>query len=403
MKITSRFCVALVTVIFFFTVAGSLAVGLSIDNIRRTNNDAIACIITTVREKYPEITDDEIITLLNSTDFSVKTNFFLKSYGIRENDFYLMADREHFLKTIAVAGALFMSFGAAVLIFFWAYVRYKTKQEKKLTDYLVMLNSGDYRVLNVQLTEDKNSVLSSEIYKTTVMLREKSEQTRQEKLALKDSLSDISHQLKTPLTSMLIMIDNIIENEEMPPQLRNEFLNDIRQSVDHISFLTRSLLTLSKLDADTIEFHAEKVQLKALAAHCFANVDAIARDKGVTLRQDCEDVSLECDEKWVSEALTNIIKNCVEHTQKGGIVTMKGVNDSLLTKITISDNGCGIEKNDLPHIFERFYKGKNADENSIGIGLALSKSIIEKCGGDIKVFSEPDVGTTFVIKFFKMK
>ena len=266
-----------------------------------------------------------------------------------------------------------------------------------------MLNSGDYRVLNVQLTEDKNSVLSSEIYKTTVMLREKSEQTRQEKLALKDSLSDISHQLKTPLTSMLIMIDNIIENEEMPPQLRNEFLNDIRQSVDHISFLTRSLLTLSKLDADTIEFHAEKVQLKALAAHCFANVDAIARDKGVTLRQDCEDVSLECDEKWVSEALTNIIKNCVEHTQKGGIVTMKGVNDSLLTKITISDNGCGIEKNDLPHIFERFYKGKNADENSIGIGLALSKSIIEKCGGDIKVFSEPDVGTTFVIKFFKMK
>ena len=123
----------------------------------------------------------------------------------------------------------------------------------------------------------------------------------------------------------------------------------------------------------------------------------------MTLRQDCEDVSLECDEKWVSEALTNIIKNCVEHTQKGGIVTMKGVNDSLLTKITISDNGCGIEKNDLPHIFERFYKGKNADENSIGIGLALSKSIIEKCGGDIKVFSEPDVGTTFVIKFFKMK
>ena len=82
---------------------------------------------------------------------------------------------------------------------------------------------------------------------------------------------------------------------------------------------------------------------------------------------------------------------------------MKGVNDSLLTKITISDNGCGIEKNDLPHIFERFYKGKNADENSVGIGLALSKSIIEKCGGDIKVFSEPDVGTTFVIKFFKMK
>ena len=175
MKITSRFCVALVTVIFFFTVAGSLAVGLSIDNIRRTNNDAIACIITTVREKYPEITDNEIITLLNSTDFSVKTNFFLKSYGIRENDFYLMADREHFLKTIAVAGGLFMSFGAAVLIFFWAYVLYKTKQEKKLTDYLVMLNSGDYRVLNVQLTEDKNSVLSSEIYKTTVMLREKSE------------------------------------------------------------------------------------------------------------------------------------------------------------------------------------------------------------------------------------
>ena len=262
------------------------------------------------------------------------------------------------------------------------------------------INSGNYRLNFEDMKEDQISVLSSEIYKTTVMLREQSERSVTEKQKLKDSLSDISHQLKTPLTSIMIMLDGILEGD-MPEELKREFLGDIRNSITHLTFLTQSMLTLSKLDANTITFHEEKVRLSDIINISISNTSAIAQDQGVEVKGECPDITIECDMKWVCEAVTNIVKNCIEHTKKGGSVTLMAEENPLFIKLTIEDTGCGITKKDLPHIFERFYKGSNSSDTSVGIGLALSKSIIEKCGGYISVQSTEGKGSKFTIKFFK--
>ena len=403
MKTVSRYIVVLVVISLFFTLLTAGAVAWGLWRVNQTDREAIASVIAVVKEKYPQITDKEIIEILNGKAENRQIADITESYGIKAGDVYVLSNRQNYWNTILLDGAAALLFAAAVLVFFLIYVHRKNRQELKLTQYLSDINNGNYSLPTQVLSEDKHSLLYSEVYKTTVMLREKSEQSARDKADLKDSLSDISHQLKTPLTSMLIMIDNILE-EDMPEELRREFLCDIRSSVNHVSFLTKSLLTLSMLDADTITFHQESVSIKLLFAHCTGNVNAIAQEKGVILTQTCqEDIQLVCDERWISEALTNIIKNCIEHTPKGGSVTLTAEDNSLYTKITIADTGCGIDKDDLPHIFERFYRGKNADENSVGIGLAMSKSIIEKCGGYIRVISEQGKGTTFIIKFFKVR
>ena len=246
--------------------------------------------------------------------------------------------------------------------------------------------------------------MKNEIYKTTVMLKEQSFDSIKEKEKLKDSLSDISHQLKTPLTSAMVLTDNMLEDEDMPFEIRRDFLNDIKQSVNNMSFLVQSILTLSKLDANTIVFKPEKAYLAEIFKQCLSSVNVLSEIKQVEVQANCDDnCVLICDAKWIAEALTNIIKNCIEHTSEGGFVNISADQNGFCTKITITDNGSGITKKDLPHIFERFYKGYNSDKNSIGIGLALANTIIEKSGGYINVDSEEGKGTTFNIRFFETR
>lgn len=402
MKTTVKFCVLLAVLCLTFTLVCVAVVRMGLEDVKQADYQAIASIVAAVKEKYPSVSDREIAEILNGSDsVSAETREMLYRYGITPQETAVQDNQQHHLRMILMVGAAGLLFSIAMLAFFWAFVRYKVKQERRLTHYLSRINSGIYELPQEKLTEDSSAVLSDEIYKTTVMLKEQSERSRQDKLALKDSLSDISHQLKTPLTSMLIMLDNILEGD-VPPELRDEFLNDIRDSVHHISFLTYSLLKLSKLDANSIEFDLQPVRMQELFALSVGRTGAIAERRGVTLEKQCEEITFRCDKRWLSEALTNIVKNCVEHTPSGGRVLLSAEDTPLYTKIVVQDNGSGIDKKDLPHIFERFYKGKGADENSIGIGLSMSKSIIEKCGGYIKVLSEPGKGSTFIIKFFKL-
>lgn len=164
-------------------------------------------------------------------------------------------------------------------------------------------------------------------------------------------------------------------------------------------FLVQSLLKLSKLDAEAVKFRYEQVEVKSIVDECIKNTAVMAEILGVRLETDCNDIILNCDRKWLCEAITNIIKNCIEHSHNGNI-KITAEQNKLYTKISIKDNGSGIDKEDLPHIFERFYKGKNSSDDSVGIGLALAKSIIEKQGGYISVSSELNKGSEFVIKFF---
>lgn len=186
-------------------------------------------------------------------------------------------------------------------------------------------------------------------------------------------LSDISHQIKTPLTSITIMAD-LLREPDLPEEKRMEFAGKIDQQVNRMTWLVRNLLTLSQLEADMLKLKKEDVEVRKLVQRAAEPLRLMADVKNVEISLDMdEDIHLICDEHWTVEAISNIIKNCLEHTPEGGRVTIRVEENNFSVNIYIRDNGEGIEKEDIAHIFERFYKGKNASENSVGIGLALSR------------------------------
>ena len=234
------------------------------------------------------------------------------------------------------------------------------------------------------------------------MLRESAENSEKEKTNLSNSLADISHQLKTPLTSIRIMLDNIEENPNMDEKTRNEFIEEISRQIDWISSLVISLLKLAKFDAGAIIMQDTQINVKKLIDNVINNLAIMIDIKNIKIEEKIdEDVILRADYNWQLEALTNIIKNCIEHSKEDSKIKIEVENNSIFVKIKITDEGEGIAKEDLSHIFERFYKSKQASENSIGIGLPLAKTIIEKENGYIKIDSELGKGTTFEIKYLK--
>ena len=219
-----------------------------------------------------------------------------------------------------------------------------------------------------------------------------------DKTYLADSLADISHQLKTPLTSMMVMTDLIKENGQ--PEKRDEFLSIIEGQLDKMKWLITNLLKLSRLDAGTVEFKTEPFSIKNAVEQSLNPFLVTLELKQIELLNNAEDFTVTGDEGWTVEAIENIIKNCIEHTDKNGRLTISSKGTNLYTSLIITDSGCGIEPEDLPHIFERFYQGKNAHCESVGIGLALAKTIFEKERATITVNSEIGVGSEFEIRFY---
>ena len=233
------------------------------------------------------------------------------------------------------------------------------------------------------------------------MLREVAENESLDKLKLKDSLSDISHQLKTPLTSINIMLDNILDDPDMNNTTKTKFLQNIKREITNISSLVEEILKLSKFDANVIKFEKRNVFLREIVKKAITNVEMLAELKNVKINIiTVVDDTLSCDLKWQVEAITNILKNCIEHSKKNSKIDVYINSNKIYKSIVIKDNGEGIDKHDLPHIFERFYKGKNSSKDSVGIGLALSKTIIEKDKGSIIVDSQKDATTIFTIKYY---
>ena len=376
---------------------------LSLNRMRDNNNQAVIQLISNIRAHDNEITDVEIMQILNANANTLDTEKMLYSFGISKTDWTVKISQTDSMTVIALSSVACLICGLSCLAFFARYRRHQLNKLNKLTNYLAKINRGDYDLALDNNSESDNSKLQNEIYKTTVTLRESAQRSAQSKEELKNALSDISHQLKTPLTSVIIMTENLLDNPDIPLELRQDFLRDIYRSSNHISFLVQSLLTLSKLDADSIVLKRHSEPLSEVFSDVAQSMAIPAELHRISLIFEDNGVLLQCDKKWLCEALFNIVKNCIEHTPEGGTVQMKAESNSLYTKITVSDNGQGIQKDDLPHIFERFYKGKNADDDSVGIGLALSKAIIEKSGGTVSVDSEIGIGSMFTIKFFHLE
>lgn len=380
------------------SLAGAYTSEIYMNKMRESEFQAIAGIVAAVKGAYPQVDETEIIGVLNGKADTGSTEEMLLSYGIKKDDFIVFQNEKVRNEGVAVTGTVYFVCSMMFVIILLVYSRSVQRRNRILTDYVSEINRGNYDLMPKENTEDEYSVLRNEIYKTTVTLREAAFNKARDKENLKNSISDISHQLKTPLTSIGIMLDGIITDEDMPEDVRREFLADIKKNTDHISFLVQSLLKLSQLEADSINMKKENVSAQKLFKSCIEKTEIIADIHDTTVIVEAKaDVTICCDEKWTTEALTNIIKNCIEYSYKNGRVILSAENTGLYKCIRIKDNGTGIDRKDLPHIFERFYKGKNTDKNSIGIGLALSKAILDKQNALIRVSSEPRIGTEFTI------
>ncbi|MHB8170091.1 MAG: sensor histidine kinase [Thermincolia bacterium] len=301
-----------------------------------------------------------------------------------------------FMAGVITFAALFLMIVSSFLFTKWRY-----QQLAELSKYLKQIAGGEYALDIRDNDEGELSILKSEIYKVTVTLSEQAELLKKDKLFLVDAISDISHQLKTPITSMFVMTD-LISDHSLPQGKRVEFTQNIRSQLERLQWLVSSLLKLSKIDAGAIEFKKEPVHVKALINKSIEHLLIPMEIKEQTLEiSGDEQTQFMGDFNWSSEAVTNIIKNCIEHTPCGGKVGINFSETPIYIIIQIFDNGGGIHQDDLPHIFNRFYKGKNASNHSIGIGLAMAKSILQNQGGIIEVTSEPGQGTQFTLKIHK--
>lgn len=272
--------------------------------------------------------------------------------------------------------------------------------EKIIEDIDNILHNDEFVSLDY-MVEGELAVLCSEIKKMTVKLRESAYLLQREKINLTDAISDISHQLRTPLTTINMQV-SFLQDRDITEQDRNIYLKNINVHLRRIDWLIASLLKISKLDAGTIKLKKEEIGLDELIEKSIESLLIPIEIKEQMISYIAYgNEKLKCDINWSIEAISNIVKNCMEHTDIGGKLLIMGEENPIYTKITIQDNGIGISDVDLPHIFERFYKGKNSDNNSVGIGLALAKMIIQRQNGSLKAENAREGGAKFIIKFYK--
>ena len=289
-----------------------------------------------------------------------------------------------------------------LLTAFWIRERRVKKRITELTEYITkVLDNAELPKLE-EVSESRFGILQSEIYKVVTLLREEYSTELKQKKYMSDMMADISHQFKTPLTAIQIMTDLLMQ-PDLAEERRLEYAMNIDNQTERMTWLIRSLLTLAQLEAGTLELRSEKVVLKDMIDQINESAGIMAEAAEVELEFAVPDgIVVTGDPGWLREAVSNIVKNAIEHTPAGGKVSVNAVQTNLCTQINIVDTGKGIDKKDLPHIFERFYKAGNSSANSVGIGLAMAKQIICNMGGSISVTSEPGKGSDFEIKLWNI-
>ena len=364
-------------------------------------NNKISMMTSIVKNKYPQVSDEEIIEILNNDKKG--DIYFFKKYGIDiEKDTVILANEKKF-HIFLIINLIYLL--GAILILILIFIKYNHKKEKDIEDIIKQIeqiNKRNYELKIDSNFEDELSILKNEIYKTTIMLKEAADNSNKDKINLKKSLEDISHQLKTPLTSVLVMLDNIIEDPDMDEEVKKDFIIDIKRNVVNINFLVQAILKLSKFDSNTINFIKEENKVKNIVDEAIKNVLPLCDLKNIDIDLNVlNDSVILSDFRWQVEAITNILKNAVDHSLENNKVTINIDSNNVYSLVEIINYGKVIDKKDLKHIFERFYKGKNAKADSIGIGLALAKSIVEEDNGNISVESN-DNETKFILKYFKI-
>lgn len=368
--------------------------------IREESNTTISNILTIVQEQYPDVTCEDLAKILNSSS-NKPLNKEMQKYGLLNDDTPIMSNLNKIGKE-TILKIIFLFLFAVILIIILNYLNtlITNSRIKKLTNILSHINNGDYSYSIRENKEDNISILQNEIYKSAINLRELALREEQDKKELKKSLEDISHQIKTPLAAITISLDNILLSLKHQNKEYQQIVQ-VKKEINRLNFLIKNLLKLSSFDVNAVNFNINSNKLDNIINQVILNLEPLCDLKNVTIKYEDTNILLLCDYNWEVEAITNIVKNSVEHSHPCSEVKIIAKENKLYTEIIIIDTGSGISKEDISHIFRRFYRGKSSNKDSFGIGLSLAKSIIEKDNGKISVDSKIEEGTTFTIKYFK--
>ena len=297
------------------------------------------------------------------------------------------------------AGIVALIFSSLLILIYYISTYKRYKRIASLASDINKVLHGDNSISLENYSEGELAILHSEIYKMTVRLREQQNNLINDKKYLADSIADISHQIRTPLTSINLLVQ-LLSAPNLTDERRQELTHELYGMLSRIDWLITTLLKISKLDAGTVTFKEEKVSLQTLINKSCSTllVPIELRGQELVINTNGDFVG---DLSWTCEAIGNIVKNCMEHTQESGKIEIEACENALYTEITIKDNGTGIAKEDMPHIFERFYKGKDSDDKSFGVGLALSRMIITSQKGTVKAENRNPHGAKFTIRFYK--
>ena len=400
MKKSKKIIISYVLIILSFIVAFNIFYIKLNDKNRIRYNQTLNSIIYQVSIKYPLVNNKDIIEIL---DGKVISKNVLKKYGIDiDNDYLILNSKKDYIQGLIINNTIIIIFIILFILISFINKKNQSKKIKEITDLIEQINRKNYYLNIDNNTEDELSILKNEIYKTTIMLKEEAYNSNKDKDNIKKSIEDISHQLKTPLTSISIMLDNIIDDPDMDANVRSDFINDINREINNINFLVKSLLKLSRFDINAVNYNSQNNSVKSIMDKVMNNVSTLSDLKNIKVNINIQDdFNLYCDFNWQVEALTNIVKNSIEHSFKDKNIIINASDEKLYSKIEITNYGIGINDKDIKHIFDRFYKGKNSNEDSFGIGLSLAKTIIEKNNGKISVLSKKNDKTTFTIKYYK--
>lgn len=313
------------------------------------------------------------------------------------------------LAAAATAAGVLMEGSAGILVFFlslaftalfWIFTKYRYDKIARLSEQIDLVLHNSAHSLVAESQEGELSVLESEIVKMTRRIREQNKTLRREKEHLADSLADIAHQLRTPLTSANLILSLLEKNPDETGQ--KELLLETKELYAQMEWLINSLLKLSRLDAGVVEFRIGQMKVRSLVQAALRPLLLSMELHNITLRADIpDDIEIRGDQGWLSEAVRNILKNCMESAGDNGRLKILCEDNPLFTELTVHDSGPGIPADELPFLFERFYRGKNSDTAGYGIGLALCRTIIMRQGGTICAKNHPDGGAVFTIRFLK--
>ena len=387
----NRIKVLIPILICFIGMTGILFLGTK--HYRQLSFEHISNLCQTMIESHPET---EAMVLFSLKEYHLGANqtekgkAFLLKYGYNSNDF----DDGFQYGYIFLTFIVFLLITGSYMVYFWYIDRYKRRRIEELTDYLEHVNIGKFSRI-MQSREDIFSHLEDEIYKTVTTLRQTRDVAVKTKENYGDNIANIAHQLKTKITALSLTLQLLKKSHS------TIYLQQMENQLERLNWLEEALLTLSKIDAGVLLLECSKVDIYTALTLATENLNELLVEKTVSVlipNKGC--IEIQGDMEWTMEAFINVIKNCIEHSAYGGMIHCDYSENPLYVEILIWDEGKGFKEEDIPHLFERFYKGKETSENGIGIGLSLTRSIFEMQNGNITARNRPEGGACFEIRVY---